>query len=98
MSAYIIFIRERVRDPEEMGNYGALAKGAMAGHPLKPLVAYGAVESLEGAPVDGAVVLEFPSMDDARAWYNSPAYTEARQHRFKGADYRVFITQGVTPP
>lgn len=95
MSAYIIFIRDRIRDEAEMGQYGALARPAMAGHPLKPLVAYGKCETLEGAPVDGAVVLEFPDMDAAKAWYNSPAYTEARKHRHLGADYRAFITQGV---
>lgn len=95
MSAYIVFTRERVRDQDEMDQYTALARPAMAGHPLKPLAAYGQCETLEGAPVDGSVILEFPTIEAARAWYNSPAYTEARQHRFKGADYRVFITAGV---
>jgi Domain of unknown function (DUF1330) len=32
----------------------------------------------------------------AKAWYNSPAYREAREHRFKGAEYRVVIVQGMT--
>ncbi|WP_446718995.1 DUF1330 domain-containing protein [Halomonas sp. SH5A2] len=34
-------------------------------------------------------------MAAARAWYESPAYQEARQHRFQGADYRVFIVDGI---
>jgi uncharacterized protein (DUF1330 family) len=34
-------------------------------------------------------------MEAARAWYNSPAYTAARQHRFKAGDYRVFLTEGL---
>jgi len=41
------------------------------------------------------VIVEFPDMDAARAWYNSPAYQDARQHRFQGADYRVILTQGL---
>ncbi|WP_454644683.1 DUF1330 domain-containing protein [Bradyrhizobium liaoningense] len=95
MSAYVIFTRERIRNQAEVDKYSALARPAMAGHRLEPLVAYGKCETLEGAPVDAAVVLEFPTMEAAKAWYDSPAYTEARQHRFKGADYRVFITAGV---
>ncbi|MEC9305444.1 MAG: DUF1330 domain-containing protein, partial [Pseudomonadota bacterium] len=30
------------------------------------------------------------------AWYQSPAYHEARKHRFQGADYRVFLVDGLT--
>ena len=33
------------------------------------------------------------NLEAAKAWYNSPAYAEARKHRFQGADYRVFITE-----
>jgi uncharacterized protein (DUF1330 family) len=34
-------------------------------------------------------------MAAAKAWYDGPAYTEARQLRFKGADYRAFIVEGL---
>ena len=47
------------------------------------------------SPIDGSVILSFPTFEEAKAWYNSPAYTEARQHRHLGADYRCFITEGV---
>lgn len=93
MGAMIIFIRERVRDAGEMEIYGGKAGATLAGHPATPRAFYGACETLEGAPVEGAVVVEFPDMASARAWYESPAYTEARQHRHLGADYRVFITE-----
>jgi uncharacterized protein (DUF1330 family) len=38
-------------------------------------------------------------MAAARAWYNSPAYQEARLHRMKGAQYRMLLVEGsdVTP-
>jgi uncharacterized protein (DUF1330 family) len=58
-------------------------------------VFYGKTEMLEGAPIEGAVIVEFPTIEAAKAWYDSPAYKEAREHRFKGADYRVFITEGM---
>jgi uncharacterized protein (DUF1330 family) len=95
MAAYIVFMRERVRDAAEMQTYSGKAGASMAGHEAKAHVVYGACETLEGAPTEGAVIVEFPDMDAARAWYNSPAYTEARQHRHLGADYRVFLTQGL---
>ncbi|HMT43353.1 MAG TPA: DUF1330 domain-containing protein [Chakrabartia sp.] len=93
MAAFIVFTRERMRDQAEMDVYAPKAGASMAGHEAKPHVVYGKHETLEGAPIDGAVIIEFPTMDAAKAWYNSPAYTEARAHRFQGADYRVFITE-----
>jgi uncharacterized protein (DUF1330 family) len=42
-----------------------------------------------------ATLSEFPTFEAAKAWYDSPAYREAREHRFKGANYRAFIVQGV---
>ena len=95
MVAYAIFTRERTTDQSEMDTYAGLAGAAGAGHPMTPLVLYGAFEMLEGAPIEGAVVLQFPTMADARAWYDSPAYQAAAQHRHAGADYRVFLIEGV---
>jgi uncharacterized protein (DUF1330 family) len=60
-------------------------------------VLYGKYEVLEGAEVQGVVILEFPTVADAKAYYDSPAYREAREHRFKAADYRVLIVEGVQP-
>lgn len=95
MAAYAIFMRERMKDPAEMAVYGEKVGASREGHNLKPLAAYGDFEMLEGTPIEGAVVIEFPTFEEAKAWYNSPAYQEAVQHRFAGADYRVFIIQGL---
>ena len=95
MAAYIVFTKEREHDAAAMADYAAKASASAAGHPIKPLAFYGAIETLEGPEAAGAVIIEFPTVEDARAWYNSPAYQDARQHRFRGADYRVFITQGL---
>jgi uncharacterized protein (DUF1330 family) len=95
MTAYIVFTREKLRNAEAFATYGSMAGSTLAGHQAKPLAFYGPCETLEGAPIEGAVVVEFPTIEAAKAWYDSPAYAEAREHRFKGADYRVFITQGL---
>ena len=95
MAAYAIFIREATRNPVEMQAYASKAGASLAGHPVKVLAAYGKQETLEGAPTEGVVILEFPNMAAAKAWYDSPAYREAREHRFKGADYWAILVQGV---
>ncbi len=95
MTAYIVFTRERMRDEAEFGVYGQKAGATLAGHEAKPLVFYGKSETLEGAPIEGAVIVEFPTLEAAKAWYDSPAYTAARAHRFAAADYRCFITEGL---
>lgn len=100
MPAYMIFLREGpVRDSAEMNEYSRLnrehAKEFSTDYKLKPLVVYGALQAAEGTAPDGVVVLEFPSVADAKAWYNSPAYQKAVPHRLKGADYRSFIVEGL---
>lgn len=95
MSSYMVYVRDRILDPVEMKLYEDSAPAASSGHPMTPLVYYGAVETLEGPVVDGAVIVQFPSMADARAAYTDPSYQKALQHRLKGAEYRVFITEGL---
>jgi uncharacterized protein (DUF1330 family) len=95
MAAYIVFTREKMRNPEEYERYKEKARPAAKGHPLKPLALYGKYEMLEGPGIEGAVILEFPSFEAAKTYYNSPAYQDAIKHRFLGADYRVFIVEGL---
>lgn len=95
MAAYIVFTREKMRNKADYDAYASRSRATLAGHTFKPLASYGQCETLEGANVEGAVILEFPTMEAAKAWYDGPAYREARLDRFKGADYRVFIVQGV---
>jgi uncharacterized protein (DUF1330 family) len=95
MPAYVLFIRESaIRDQSEMDLYRRLGREVPPDPKLKPLVVYGAMEALEGELPDGVVVLEFPTLDDAKAWYHSPGYQAILQHRRKGAEYRGFIVQG----
>ena len=62
---------------------------------MKVLVAYGQHEVLEGDPVEGVVIAEFPTFEAAKAWYDSPAYQAIRHHRLKGAMYSGLVVQGV---
>jgi uncharacterized protein (DUF1330 family) len=95
MAAYAVFIRESTRDTSELATYSQKVGRTLAAHPVKVLAAYGPQEVLEGPEVEGVVILEFPSLDAAKAWYDSPAYREVREHRFRGADYRAVIVEGT---
>jgi uncharacterized protein (DUF1330 family) len=96
MAAYLLFIREdKVHNPAEMEAYGKKAGNARAGHNFDLLALYGAMETFEGKPADGIVMLKFATVDEAKAWYNSPAYQDASVHRKAGANYRVILVQGL---
>ena len=96
MSVYMLFIRETpVREPAELSIYSRMNRESPRDPNLKALSVYGAIEAVEGTPPDGMVLLEFPTIEAAKAWYHSPAYQAALPHRLKGADYRAFIVKGL---
>ena len=95
MSAYVVFRREKTLDQSELEAYWAKVKSTMDGRPLKVLAAYGKHVALEGPDVEGVVIAEFPTVEEAQDWYNSPAYQAAAQHRHRGAVYRGLIVEGV---
>ncbi|MHC1478695.1 DUF1330 domain-containing protein [Frateuria aurantia] len=98
MSAYVVMIRDRIVDPAEMQAYATLAPLAREGHELEALAFYGRLEVVEGAAADGVVIIRFPSMQEARRWYRSPAYQAALPHRLRGAEYRVLLVEGTDVP
>ncbi|MDZ7279701.1 DUF1330 domain-containing protein [Pantoea eucrina] len=95
MPAYMVMIKDETLDKDELATYSQKAGAARGDHPLTPLAFYGDMEVLEGRDAEGVVLLEFPDVDAAKAWYHSPAYQEAKAHRLKGANYRVILVKGV---
>jgi uncharacterized protein (DUF1330 family) len=95
MSAYVVFTREQTLDRAELDTYFKEVRATFAGHEVKVLASYGPHEDLEGSPTEGTVIAEFPSMEAAKAWYDSPIYRKVREHRFKGAIYRGILVAGV---
>ena len=95
MSAYMVFTRDKTLDEHELATYSKEVPATLTGHEFKMLALYGAQEDLEGAATEGTVILEFPNREAAKAWYDGPQYREVREHRFKGANYRVLLVEGV---
>jgi uncharacterized protein (DUF1330 family) len=95
MPAYLI-ARVNVTDPAKYENYKALAPAAIAQYGGKYLARGGATETLEGeAESRRVVILEFPDMEAARTFYNSPEYTAAKAERAGAGDGQFIIVEGT---
>jgi uncharacterized protein (DUF1330 family) len=94
MAGYLIAEID-VTDTKAYEGYRPLAAAAIAKHGGKYIVRGGRTEALEGGQPQRVVVLEFPTMDAARSFYNSPDYREARKIREAAARSRVFLVEGM---
>lgn len=95
MTAYALFILEKLRDKALFDAYHAVGRKARGSHPIKPLAYYGKHEVLEGAAAEGIVLFEFPTLEAAHAWYDSEQYQAALPLRLRSADCRVIFFEGV---
>ena len=95
MSAYVI-VEVDVTDPQLFAEYAKGAPATIAACGGKYLVRGGTVDSKEGGWVPKrVVVLEFPSMDQAREWYHSPEYKPLLDMRLKAAKAKLILVEGV---
>ena len=93
--AYLIGEVE-VHDPEQYAKYTAKTPDAIAKHGGKFIVRGGAWDALEGeAPKGRVVVIEFPSLDAARAFYQSDDYQPLIPIRQSASEGRLFLVEGA---
>ncbi len=97
MSAYLIY-RAHVHDAEAYRAYMARTPDAIAAFGGRFLARGGETVTLEGAPETARVIIvEFPSPDAARAFYDSAIYREAMPFRRDCADVQMVIVDGIGP-
>lgn len=95
MAAYVI-VEVNVTDPQLFAEYAKGVPASIAAYGGKYLVRGGAVETKEGDWTPKRVVtLEFPSMDQARKWYDSPEYKPLLAMRLKAASAKLILVEGV---
>ncbi len=95
MAAYII-ARIDVTNADQYENYKAAAPAVIARYGGTYLARGGAVETTEGEEERRRVViLQFPDMDAARTFYNSPEYTAAREKRAGAANGQFLLVEGL---
>lgn len=95
MAAYIVVTRLRTRNPAELELYRDQVRDLSLDSEFKWLARFGHCEVKEGPNVEGVAILEFPTLDQAQAWYANPDYQKAARHRFMGGDYSFIIVEGA---
>ena len=95
MTAYVIVDIE-VTDPEGYKEYVKLAPEAVNLYDGKYIARGGPNETLEGNwQAKRLVILEFPSVEQAKAWLNSPEYAPARALRHQYARTNMVVIEGT---
>lgn len=95
MPAYIIVDIE-ITDPVQYEEYKRLAAPTVAQFDGRYVVRGGATETLEGEWTPGRfVVLEFPTAERAREWWESDAYAPAKAMRHASANTQMILVQGT---
>ena len=98
MSAFLIS-DVTVRDADAFQLYRTRAAASIAKHGGRYLVRGGAIEPLEGGWSPRAVVIvEFPTLEQARAWYGSADYALALQVRDAALERNLILVDGIGPP
>ena len=95
MKAYVI-VDVKITDPDRYGEYKKLTPGSLIPFDGKFVVRGGESETLEGTWKPGRiVVLEFPSMQKARAWWASEGYAPAKALRQSASVTQMILVEGV---
>jgi uncharacterized protein (DUF1330 family) len=95
MTAYVL-VEIEVTDPARYAIYKEMAAPTIAAYGGRYIVRGGAVEQLEGEWKPGRLVIaEFPSVERAKAWLESPEYHDARELRHETARSKMIVVEGV---
>lgn len=95
MSKGYVVVNVHVKDTEHYPEYARLAFDTVTKYGGRYLVRGGNPVIVEGAPkLERFVILEFPSLEQARRWYDSDEYRPVRALRHKYADTDLFFIAG----
>ncbi len=95
MAAYII-VQVKVNDPKRYEDYKKMVPSTLEHYGGRFLVRGGKVKNLEGS-WDPArmVIIEFDSVERAKAWWGSNEYAEAKALRQATADTEMIVVEGA---
>ena len=95
MAGYLI-ADVRVTDPGAYERYRAALSPTLVPYGGRFLVRGGGIEVLEGdCELARLVVLEFPSVERAKAWWSSAEYAPLKRLRQRAAQTRLVVVEGV---
>ena len=94
MAAYVI-VEISITNHVEYEEYKKLTPAAIAAYDGKFIVRSTNTESLEGNwQPERMVVLEFPSVERAKEWWNSNEYSKAKEIRQRSALTKMLVVEG----
>jgi len=91
-------VRADISDADRYKEYVAANAEPLARHGARFLVRGGASECLEGGARARNVVVEFPSVESAKACYADPGYQRAVAFRQGAAEFDLVIVEGYDGP
>jgi uncharacterized protein (DUF1330 family) len=95
VAAYII-VSIKVQDPVRYEAYKSMVPPSLAAYGGKFIVRGGKLETLEGGwSPERFVIIEFPSADQAKAWWGSAEYAEAKALRQATSVSEMIVVEGV---
>ena len=95
MAAYIL-VQIEVQDPATYENYKKLVPPSIAAYGGRFIVRGGKTETLEGTWSPARlVVVEFPSVEQAKKWWSSAEYAEAKALRQRAAKTELIVVEGA---
>ncbi len=95
MAAYVIADID-VQDPVRYADYRALVPASIEAYGGRFLARGGKVESLEGPwQPKRTVILEFPSVERAKAWWDSEEYAPAKALRRSASQGSLILLEGL---
>lgn len=96
MPAYLIS-DVTAKDAEAFEIYRTRAAASIARHGGRYLVRGGPIEPLEGSWTPRTlIVVEFPDIDRAKAWYRSPEYAAALAVRDDALSRNLVLVDGIS--
>jgi uncharacterized protein (DUF1330 family) len=95
MTAYVI-VEINVTDPAGYEEYKRLAPATVANYGGKYIARGGITETLEGDWNPARmVIMQFENSEQAKKWFNSPEYSEARKIKHRYSTTQMIVTEGV---
>jgi uncharacterized protein (DUF1330 family) len=96
MPAYCLFDNVHVTDPGTLNDYKSRTGPVVAQYQGRYLVIGGRVELVEGLWRPAfPVMLEFPSLDQARRWYASEEYGPLKALRHSAGQFNAVFLEGL---
>jgi uncharacterized protein (DUF1330 family) len=95
MKGYVVCVYKDITNEEKLKEYAMKARAAVENFKGKFLIRGGKASSKEGEKSPRTVVIEFPSYDEAIAFYQSQQYQDAHSILKDYADRQFQIVEGT---